>query len=105
MGNTFFWPYHFYNNLANSLSNTNHTEDDVQVTLDYNLTGNVNTDLYNYVTDNKKYISNRFQISVIAADGDGNIRLMADCIKGRNRVDPNNEKEIDKQDKKCCLPI
>ncbi len=95
MGDIFFWPYHFTNSISNSFSNTKHIYDDVQTTLDYDLVQKVNADLYKYVADHQGK-NERFQASIIAASGKGNIRLLADYTNDRLRLDPNNEQEIAK---------
>jgi hypothetical protein len=68
-----------------------------QINLDYDLTQKVSQylrDLMNSTATNKKTNSRSLQIGVVAADGDGRIRLMVDDAMLRQAVDPNDERSI-----------
>jgi hypothetical protein len=88
-----FWIYNFANAIKAGYSNETDLHKDVNITLDYDLSKNIqhaiNTAERFANQKNKKY-----NFSVIAADGDGNVRLMADYVTNRRILDPNNEPAI-----------
>jgi hypothetical protein len=62
--------------------------------IDFNLTEKVNQEL---ITLKKIQLIDGMAFSVIAADGDGRIRLMSDYCKQRKIINPNNTQEIAQQ--------
>jgi len=88
-----FWIYNFANALKTAYSNEKELNKEVRITLDYALSKDVQNDINAVskliVDKNKKY-----NFSVIATDGDGNVRLMADYVTNRNVLDPNNDAAI-----------
>lgn len=95
MGERFFWAYTFANEVAhqknkNDDKDARNFHDDVAITIDKDLT----TDIYDVIkrtlgTNNKTYLS------VIAADGDGQIRTMVD-LKPKYILNPNNSREMNR---------
>ncbi|RQO31553.1 hypothetical protein DBR32_06235 [Taibaiella sp. KBW10] len=88
-----FWIYNFANALKTAYSNELELNKDVRITMDYELSKNVQQTINSagkgIADKNKKY-----NFSVIAADGDGNVRLMADYVTNRKVLDPNNDAAI-----------
>ncbi len=88
-----FWIYNFANAIKHSYSNEAHLHDDVKVTLDYDLSKNIQT-LVNQSEAQASKKTKNYNFSAIAADGDGNIRFMSDYVANRKILDPNNEAAI-----------
>jgi cell division protein FtsI/penicillin-binding protein 2 len=88
-----FWMYSFANTVKTAFRGDSLMLENVGITLDYRLTSSVQrrvTETYGSSTKNNK----RFKFSVIAADGDGNVRLMADHVANRIHLDPNDAATI-----------
>lgn len=88
-----FWVYNFANAIKAGYSNDKDLHRDVNITLDYELSKNVQ----NAINTAERYANQKnkkYNFSVIAADGDGNVRLMADYVTNRKLLDPNNEPAI-----------
>jgi hypothetical protein len=86
-----FWIFHFANTLRPLLKTE--TNKSVAITLDYNLSNLVQKKmLQTYKNVNLK--NRNFMFSVIAADGDGHIRLMNDFVRNRKVIDANDKAEI-----------
>jgi len=94
-----FWLYHFANAIRSSYEADTLLKKNVAISLDFNLlksTQGMIDNTYGDVTQ-----SNRgFRFSVIAADGDGNIRLMNDFVTNRKLLDPNDDYAIQKLQQK-----
>lgn len=88
-----FWVYNFANAIKTGYSNEFDLHKDVGITLDFELSKNVQNAINNAerFTDKK---NKKYNFSVIAADGDGNVRFMADHVTNRSVLDPNNEASI-----------
>lgn len=94
MGEKFFWPYNYTNALKTAYTTDSLLRADAQISLDYVLNKRVgDTVLY---SQNKLRRVRNFKFAVIAADGDGKIRLMQDYVKNREIIDPNNALAIEK---------
>ncbi len=88
-----FWIYNFANAVKTGYSNDLDLHKDVGITLDFELSKNVQNAINNAerFTDKK---NKKYNFSAIAADGDGNVRFMADYVTNRSVLDPNNEAAI-----------
>lgn len=88
-----FWIYNFANAVKTGYSNEKDLHKDVRITLDYELSKNIQ-DAINSAErfTNKK--NKKYNFSAIAADGDGNVRFMSDYVTNRTVLDPNNEAAI-----------
>lgn len=89
----FFWLYHFGNAVKTAYANSDSLKKNIVLSFDYALTqqsANIISQRYQS-QDNK---SRRFKFAVIAADGDGEVRLMLDHVNNRRELDPNDEKSI-----------
>lgn len=88
-----FWIYNFANAIRTAYSNDLQLTKNLDITLDYELGKEVQIAIdatsKAISTKNRKY-----NFSVIAADGDGNVRLMSDFVTNRNILDPNNSYAI-----------
>lgn len=99
LGKDYYWIREWANTnkLEHEKYNINNLDSSEAINLDYNLTKSVSkylkTTLIN-VSKNKETNSQKVIFSVIAADGDGRIRLMVDNAMTRTIIDPNNETEI-----------
>lgn len=92
-GESFFWLYNYASTARQAFAKTGMLHQNSYITIDRDLQSRVQ----NYLSKEtaKKYRKTpKFKFSVIAADGLGNIRLMADWANNRKRVDPNNSKAI-----------
>ncbi len=90
MGKNNFWIYNLANALRTPFKNT--PEKSLPVTLDYNLYEAIQVKIKRvYKTSSK---NRKFNFSVVAADGDGNIRVMNDFNGMRTELDPNNPQRI-----------
>jgi|GEM_PF-508026 len=88
-----FWMYHFANTVKASYRGDSLMENNVAISLDYNLVNNVQDQIRDTYAGGTKN-NNRFKFSVIAADGNGNIRLMADYVTNKRQLDPNDAATI-----------
>jgi hypothetical protein len=86
-----FWMYHLANAVKNVYTQQSELNKNVNITLDYNW-GLQTQKICNSAYASKKNKGVKF--TVIAADGDGNIRLMNDYVKNRKTIDPNDENAI-----------
>lgn len=84
-----FWMYHFANAVRNAYKEDSLLQRNVALSLDYDL-GNSVQDMINSAYEASTRKNRRFRFSVIAADADGNIRLMNDFVRNRLRLDPND---------------
>ncbi|KAA5533443.1 hypothetical protein F0919_12955 [Taibaiella lutea] len=94
-----FWLYHFANAIRSNYEADTLLKKNVAISLDYNLlksTQNLIENTYGDVTQN----NSGFRFSVIAADGNGNIRLMNDFVTNRKPLDPNDDYAIQKLQQK-----
>ncbi len=89
-----FWTYHFANALRSVYSNDSLLHKDVAINLDYSLEKNVYQKIQTAYQAPKFKKNKRFKFSVIASDGDGNIRLMQDIVSNRKTIDPNHTRSI-----------
>lgn len=88
-----FWLYHFATGIRANYSNDSSLVRNENVSLDYELTRTIGSLLAAQsqpIADKQR----NYGFSVIAADGDGNIRLMQDVVGNRQRLDPNDENKI-----------
>ncbi len=82
----YFYPYNFCNTIRSAFNQEpNYT---TALTLDYALLQNVQSQINATYANGAK--SKRTNFAVIAADGNGNIRLMNDYNATRKWIDPNN---------------
>ncbi len=91
MGN--MWLYHFTKSVQSAYSVDSTLVKDVPISLDYNLAATVQGAI-NVTHGTKAARDKEFAFSVIAADGDGNIRLMQDINGKRKKINPNNDWQI-----------
>lgn len=85
-----FWIYNFANAIKSAYSNSQDLQKDVLITLDYQLAKDVQ-DRINNAERFRERKNKKYNFSAIAADGDGNVRFMADFVTNRQILDPNNE--------------
>lgn len=90
MGATNFWVYNLANSLRTPYKNT--PTQKLNITLDYNLYLTIHNRVNSVYSRNKK--NKKINFSVIAADGNGNIRTMNDFNGMRQNLDPNNSQKI-----------
>lgn len=96
MGEKFFWAYTFANEVAHQ-KNKNDDKDaknfhnDVAITIDKNLT----MEVYDIIKRTLGTKNTRTYLSVIAADGDGQVRTMVD-LKPNYVLNPNNSREMNR---------
>jgi hypothetical protein len=86
-----FWMYHFANAMKNVYNTDSTLQQNVGITLDrqwMNTTYDLVQNAY------KKFKSAHTKFTVIAADGDGNIRLMNEYVRNRKVIDPNDDQAI-----------
>ncbi len=95
MADRLFWVYHYANALKTAYTADSLLRKDASITLDYVLNKEVGDTLVRAFS-NKFNKTPNFKFAVMAADGDGKIRLMQDFVKNRTLVDPNNAPAIDK---------
>jgi hypothetical protein len=94
-----FWVYHFANAVRNAYKADTLLHENVAISLDYKLGGSVQNMIDNAYEETSK--GNRgFRFSVIAADGNGNIRMMNDFVTNRIHLDPNDDYAINKLQEK-----
>ena len=86
-----FWMYHFANAMKNVYTQDSVLNKNIAITLDYNWFNTTQSLIHNSYKNRQ---SRKMKFTVIAADGDGNIRLMNDYVKNRKQLDPNNATAI-----------
>ncbi|WP_118974326.1 hypothetical protein [Taibaiella koreensis] len=84
-----FWMYHFANAIRNAYKADSVLQDNIAISLDYNLYNRVQ-EMIDQAYEGTTRSNRRFRFSVAAADADGNIRLMNDFVRNRIRLDPND---------------
>lgn len=94
-----FWMYHFANAIRNAYKADSVLQDNVAISLDYDLYNSVQ-EMTDRVYKESTLKNRRFRFSVIAADADGNIRLMNDFVRNRIRLDPNDVVSVAKLQQK-----
>jgi hypothetical protein len=94
-----FWIYHFANAVRAGYETDSMLKRNVGITLDYALYKNVQESIDNLYAENTPG-NKGFRFSAIAADGDGNIRLMNDFVTNRRKLDPNDNESIEKLQQK-----
>lgn len=94
-----FWVYHFANAVRNGYKADSLLHENVAISLDYKLSNSVQDMMDNTYNDVARKVKG-FKFSVIAADGNGNIRLMNDFVTNRISLDPNDEYSINKLQQK-----
>jgi transcriptional antiterminator Rof (Rho-off) len=99
MGDKLFWTYHYSHALKTAYTADTLLHKDASITLDYKLNKEVGDTLV-WTFSNKFNKTPNFKFAVIAADGDGKIRLMQDFVKNRTMIDPNNGQAIDKMNQR-----
>lgn len=88
-----FWMYSFANTVKTAFKGDSVMRNNVGITLDYSLSNSVQQQVTNtYKVSSAK--NKRFKFSVIAADGNGNVRLMADYVSNKIQLDPNDAASI-----------
>jgi hypothetical protein len=87
----YFYPYNFTNTVRTAYSKEINSES--TLTLDFDLLKTVQTNIQKTYTSSQKR-NTQFAFSVIAADGDGNIRMMNDYVKNRKIIDPNDKASL-----------
>ena len=93
LGAANFWLYHFATGMRANYSNDSSLVRNESISLDYELTQSVSQ----LLAANSQPLANQqrnYSFSVIAADGDGRIRLMQDVAGNRKILDPNDENKI-----------
>jgi hypothetical protein len=94
-----FWMYHFANAVRSGYKADSMLQENVAISLDYKL-GNTVQSLIDRTYSNITKDNKRFKFSVIAADGEGNVRLMNDYVTNRIWLDPNDISSINKLQQK-----
>jgi hypothetical protein len=99
LGTNLFWARHWAQAAKDRLEEAGEDslEHSVDITLDYQLTKEVGSYLEKEMPSLLKINIPEIKdpaFSVIAADGDGRIRLMNDFARQRKLIDPNNEPEV-----------
>jgi hypothetical protein len=94
-----FWMYHFANAVRNAYKADTLLHENVAISLDYKLGSSVQ-DMIDHTYTDATQKNNGFKFSVIAADGNGNIRLMNDFVTNRIPLDPNDDYAITKLQQK-----
>lgn len=93
LGKANFWLYHFATGVRANLSNDSGLVRNETISLDYALTESV----YHLLNAQSQPLADKqrnYSFSVIAADGDGHIRLMQDVVGNRQPLDPNDENRV-----------
>jgi len=88
-----FWIYNYANSIKSIYSNDSNRTDNERISLDYDLGKAVQSNIQIAcipLSENNR----RYNFSVIAADGNGNIRLLNDFVSNRQTLDPNDENAI-----------
>ncbi len=95
LASRYFWIYQYARTASSAYTNDTILHKNAPVTLDYNLTDSVEWMISaSYPQSTKAGLRPNFRFAVIAADGDGNIRLMSDFTRNRKPLDPNNRRAI-----------
>lgn len=87
-----FWMYNFAHAVRNSHSNPRNVNQNIHITMDYNLTNQVYDQIENASQIHKG--ARKYAFSVIGADGNGNVRLLTDFVNNRAVLDPNDDAKI-----------
>lgn len=95
-----FWMYHFANAIRDAYKADSLLQDNVAVSMDYNLQNKVQQAINQTYGGNVIQKNKRFKFSVIATDGDGNVRMMNDFVSNRILLDPNDVATINKLQQK-----
>ncbi len=90
LGEDFIWAYNYSNAIKAKYSNKKNVNDNVRVSLDYDLTKRLNALIKKYA---KKKGWNKQSFAVSVVDGNGRIRAMVDYVKGK-RLNPNDIKGL-----------
>ncbi|GAB5399060.1 MAG: hypothetical protein Aureis2KO_06450 [Aureisphaera sp.] len=90
LGEDFIWAYNYANAVKAKYSNKENTNDSVRVSIDYDLTKNLNEIIKKY-TKRQRWNKQSFAVSVV--DGNGRIRAMVDYTKNK-RLNPNDIKGL-----------
>ncbi|MBA4848943.1 hypothetical protein [Emticicia sp. BO119] len=99
MADKLFWVYHYSHALKTAYTADSLLLNDATITLDFKLNKEVG-DTIERAFSNKFNKTPNFKFAVMAADGDGKIRLMQDFVKNRTMIDPNNALAIDKMNQR-----
>ncbi|RYU92886.1 hypothetical protein [Emticicia agri] len=99
MADRLFWVYHYAHALKSAYTADSLLQNDATITLDYKLNKEVGDTIVRAYSSKFNKINN-FKFAVMAADGDGKIRLMQDFVKNRTMIDPNNAQAIDKMNQR-----
>lgn len=99
MGEKLFWAYNYTNALKAAYTADTLLKANATISLDYVLNKQVNDTILYSFKNKFKNIPN-FKFAVMAADGDGKIRLMQDYVKNRKIIDPNNALAIEEMNQK-----
>lgn len=95
MADRLFWVYHYAHALKTAYIADSLLLNNATITLDYRLNKEVGDTIVRTFS-NKFNKTPNFKFAVIAADGNGKIRLMQDFVKNRTMIDPNNAQAVDK---------
>mgnify|MGYP003575056777 CR=1 FL=1 len=93
-----FWMYHFASAIRDAYKADSLLQDNVAISLDYNLQNKIQRAIDQTYSVNRK--NNRFKFSVIAADGNGNVRMMNDFVSNKIQLDPNDANAINRLQQK-----
>lgn len=88
-----FWVYNYANSIKSIYSNDSSRTENERISLDYDLGKTVQDNIQLACTP-LSVKNRRYNFSVIAADGDGNIRLLNDYVTNRKVIDPNDDASI-----------
>jgi hypothetical protein len=96
LGSTLFWARHWAQSAKNSLEKTPGAdlEQNTDITLDYLLTQEIGQLIEAKVPLAVDVKIKDAAFSVIAADGEGRIRLLNDYVQRRKKLDPNQEADV-----------
>lgn len=95
-----FWMYHFANAVRSGYKADSMLQDNVAISLDYKLGNSIQSMIDQTYASADIRKNKRFKFSVIAADGEGNVRLMNDYVSNRIWLDPNDIVSINKLQQK-----
>lgn len=82
------WIYNFAHGIKTVKNEKGAYQEDLGIGLDFDLNKKIEKIIHDGFQDKKK--NKKFKFAVIAADGDGNIRLMQDFVSNRKDIDPND---------------
>ncbi len=91
--------YHFANAIRNAYKADSMLQDNVAISLDYELSNSIQRMINQSYSESTRK-NRRFRLSVIAADAEGNIRLMNDFVRNRILLDPNDIVSVNKLQQK-----